>query len=66
MIKRCKMIYEDDICRCATENCPKYNQCRRGNGFHHDAGIYTVSFLGEVCNEENNYEYFIKGIKYDE
>lgn len=48
-----------DICLCATEDCPKYKECLRGDGGVRPPGVYTMSFLGEVCNEKNNYADFI-------
>lgn len=47
-----------DFCLCASVWCPKYNECYRGGKTKRE-GIYTSSYLGEVCNEENNYENFI-------
>ena len=47
-----------DICRCASSECPKYENCWRGNGQKKN-GIYTISYLAEICNNDNNYEMFI-------
>lgn len=59
-MKRYEMIM-DDICRCASKECPKYNKCLRGNGYKGKLqGIYTISLLAQVCNENSNYEMFIK------
>ena len=52
-------MWEDDICLCASKECPRYDECLRGNGTKRK-GIYTISMLREVCNQNNNYEYFIK------
>lgn len=49
-----------DICMCATKDCPRYNICYRGGGFNRGAGIYTVSFFGDVCNESNGYPNFFE------
>lgn len=50
----------DDICLCASKECPKYDKCLRGNGYKKAKGIYTVSLLSEICNTLNNYEMFIR------
>ena len=52
-------MLEYDICLCASEECPRYESCLRGAGIKR-VGVYTVSFLREVCNENNKYEYFIE------
>lgn len=52
------MIYESDICLCASEECPRYKECLRGTGLKRN-GIYTVSVLGEICNEDSEYQAFI-------
>ena len=52
-------MWEDDICLCASKECPRYNECYRGDGKKRE-GIYTISLLREICNQNNNYEYFIK------
>lgn len=51
-------MFEDDICLCASEDCPKYEECIRG-GAKKRMGIYTISFLRECCNQNNNYKMFI-------
>ena len=56
--KGLKIMFETDICLCASEECPKYKDCKRG-GLVKRQGIYTISYLFEVCNETNNYEMFI-------
>ena len=53
------MLFSWDICMCASEECPRYNQCLRGS-LTKRQGIYTQSFLSEICNEENDYKYQIK------
>ena len=55
-------MFDDDICLCASKECPRYDECLRGNGTKKE-GIYTISMLREVCNQNNNYEYFIKAEK---
>lgn len=52
-------MFEYDICLCASEECPRYNECLRGKGIKRE-GIYTSSYLRETCNENNKYEYFIE------
>ena len=56
-------MFDDDICRCMSENCSYYNECYRGKGHNYRPGIYTYSLLGEGCNKENNYKYFMEGDK---
>ena len=51
-------MFEYDICLCASKECPKYEECIRG-GLTTRNGIYTMSYLREVCNQNNNYEMFI-------
>lgn len=53
----------EDICRCASHKCPRYDKCMRGDGYKRE-GIYTISNLSEVCNQNNNYEMYI-GEQYD-
>lgn len=48
----------DDICFCASEKCPIREYCYRGIGIK--AGIYTISYLGEVCNHANIFAYFMQ------
>ena len=55
----------EDTCRCTSINCPRYEECARGNGYEHSARIYTASNLIEECNQNNNYKLFIQGEKYD-
>lgn len=47
-----------DMCLCASVECPRYHECCRG-GLTKRQGIYTSSFLAEICNESSNYEYYI-------
>lgn len=54
----------DDICLCASIKCPRYDKCIRGDGYKHVKGIYTVSELASICNQNNNYEMYI-GEQYD-
>ena len=49
----------DDICLCASKDCPRFNECYRG-GLTEKKGIYTISLLAEICNENNNYIMQIK------
>lgn len=49
----------NDICRCASIKCPRYNECLRGDGYNHPKGIYTISEFSSVCNQNNNYKEFI-------
>ena len=51
-------MFEDDICLCASEECPKYEDCVRGGKIKRE-GVYTISYLAEVCNQNNKYECFI-------
>lgn len=51
-------MFEYDICLCASEECPRYKECIRG-GKTEKKGIYTMSYLSEVCNQNNEYECFI-------
>ena len=55
-------MFENDICLCASKECPRYDECIRGE-LTKKKGIYTISFLREICNQNNNYEMFIKGEK---
>jgi hypothetical protein len=57
------MNISEDICRCACEDCEKYNECYRGGGHNWIPGIYTFSLLNQICNEKNNFELFIEGDK---
>ena len=52
-------MFENDICLCASKECPRYEECLRGDGIERK-GIYTISLLREICNQNNNYEMFIK------
>lgn len=48
----------EDVCRCASIECPRYEECARGED-NHSTGIYTISNLAEECNQNNNYKMFI-------
>jgi hypothetical protein len=56
--KGCDNLFEYDICLCASVECPRYEDCVRG-GLTVRQGVYTMSYLKEVCNQNNNYEMFI-------
>ena len=47
-----------DICFCASNNCPIKEYCFRFVGCK--SQIYTASYLAEVCNYSNVFEYFIQ------
>ena len=51
-------MFEYDICLCASEECPRYDDCIRGRKTKRE-GIYTTSLLSEICNEDTKYECFI-------
>lgn len=51
-------MFEYDMCLCESAGCKRYNECLRGNGIKRE-GIYTTSYLAEICNEENNYAAFV-------
>lgn len=51
-------MFEYDICLCASKECPKYSECIRGEKTKRE-GIYTISLLREICNQNNNYQMFI-------
>ena len=51
-------LFEYDICLCGSTECPKYEKCIRG-GLTTKKGIYTMSYLREICNQNNNNEMFI-------
>ena len=53
------MIFDDDICLCASKECPRYKECLRGDNTKRK-GIYTIALLRECCNQNNDYEMFIK------
>lgn len=55
------MNISENICRCASEDCKKYNECYRGKGHKWKPGIYTFSLLKLECNKENNFKLFIEG-----
>ena len=49
--------WRDDICTCASQDCPHKDICVRSIEYH-KPGIHTVSDFTELCKE--NDEYFIK------
>ena len=49
----------EDMCVCMSIKCPRYEECLRGDGYKRPEGIYTVSDLAPVCNQNNNYKEFI-------
>ena len=49
--------WRDDICTCASEDCPRKDECVRVIQYH-KPGIHTVSDFTELCREGD--EYFIK------
>lgn len=51
----------EDICICRSIECPRYKRCLRGDGYERPEGIYTVSNLAQICNEDNDFEMFIDG-----
>ena len=51
-------MWENDICLCASKECPRYDECVRG-GLTKKEGVYTISLLREICNQNNNYIMFI-------
>ena len=51
-------MFEYDMCLCASKDCPRYNECLRGAEIKRK-GVYTTSYLGDICNENSNYETFI-------
>ena len=55
--------FMDDMCVCRSIECPKYDECMRGDGYKRPEGIYTVSMLATECNQNNNYKLFIQGEK---
>jgi len=52
------MDWRDDICCCASQECPHKNECVRAIQYH-KSGIHTVSDFTELCRD-NSDEYFIK------
>ena len=48
----------EDMCLCGSKECKYYNECYRG-GYTEKHGIYTISFLSQICNEHTNYQYII-------
>ena len=35
----------DDICLCASVECPKHKECLRGIGYEKVKGIHTISYF---------------------
>ena len=48
----------NDMCLCGSTECKYYNKCYRG-GLTKKKGIYTISFLSQICNAHTNYQYLI-------
>ena len=48
----------DDICLCASRECPRHKECLRGIGYDNVKGVHTVSSLAGICRY-SNYEYYI-------
>ena len=51
------MDWRDDICACASQDCPDKENCVRAQVYK-KPGIHTVSDFTEFCKETR--EYFIK------
>ena len=51
-------MYSQDICFCASKECPIREYCFRAIGCK--SKIYTASYLAEVCNHSNVFELFIQ------
>lgn len=51
-------MFENDICLCASKDCPRYEECIRGGAVKRE-GIYTIALLRESCNQNNKYIMFI-------
>lgn len=51
-------MISQDICFCASEECPIREYCFRAIGCR--SRIYTASYLAEVCNHSNVFESFIQ------
>lgn len=56
----------EDICRCESKECEKYNECFRGNGHFWRMGIYSFGLLSQECNKDNDFKLFIKGDRYED
>ena len=50
--------WRDDICTCASQECPLRDKCVRATQYH-KPGIHTVSDFNQFCKDNNN-EYFIE------
>lgn len=50
-----------DICLCASMDCVRRPTCLRATVYDKadSPGIYTMSYLGEDCNEKSDYEAYI-------
>ena len=46
--------WRDDICTCASEECPQKDKCVRAIQYH-KPGIHTVSDLYQCCKVDNQY-----------
>lgn len=53
-----KIEYSQDICFCASKECPIKDYCFRAIGCK--SRIYTASFLAEICNHSNVFPYFLQ------
>lgn len=51
------MYWKDDICACASQDCPEKDRCVRAQVYR-SPGIHTISDFTELCKETK--EYFIK------
>lgn len=51
-------MWDDDICRCDSIECPHYYKCYRGRGHDWKPGIYTFALF---FKEDEKCEYFIEG-----
>lgn len=46
--------WRDDICCCASEDCPNKDNCVRFTQYH-KPGIHTVSDFTELCKDSDKY-----------
>ena len=51
-------MYSQDICFCASEECPIRQYCFRAIGCK--SRIYTASYLANICNHSNVFAYFLQ------
>ena len=49
--------WRDDICCCASQDCPHKDNCVRAIQYH-KPGVHTVSDFYHICRED--YVYYIK------